>query len=599
MPRNISNNSLYFGDNLHVMRRLPAESVDLIYLDPPFNSNTTYNILFRGPSGDRSQAQIEAFDDTWHWGPASAEAYDDVMRSGSPIAELLKTVRAFLHENDMTAYLSMMAARLVELHRILKPTGSLYLHCDPVASHYLKILLDSIFQPANFRNEIIWKRTFAHGNVTTRFGNVTDTIFYYSKSRDFTWNQVFKQLTPAEIEEKYTSVDSDGRRWQSVTLRNPSVRPNLHYTYKASNGITYHPHPNGWSCNRERMRKYDRENRLHFPSNPKGALRLKMYADESKGERLQSLWDDIPPIGAQAQERLGYPTQKPMALLQRIILASSNVGDVILDPFCGCGTAVHAAEKLGRKWIGIDVTFPAIQIINDRLRYNIPSAKYEVVGIPTTVEDAKALADLDKFQFEFWAVSLVGGHSRYGRTTGDRGVDGQFFFKIDSKHDGTAIISVKGGKNINPSMVRDLRGALERENAEIAVLITMTKPSEQMKAEAASAGFFQSSQGRHPRIQIRTIEDLLSGKGIDCPLQYTTVTMAHRGKETLRYEQKRTAIDPKQLLNQRTMLLPISGGQAIDKKGQFVLSVETPQKKINNIDSDHSSRTRNKKSQRA
>jgi site-specific DNA-methyltransferase (adenine-specific) len=571
---------LYFGDNLYVLRKLRSESVDLIYLDPPFNSNATYNILFRGPTGDRSQAQIEAFDDTWHWGPVSAEAYDDVMRSSLPVADLLKTLRSFLRENDMTAYLAMMAVRLIELHRVLKPTGSLYLHCDPVASHYLKLLLDSIFQPVNFRNEIIWKRTFAHGNVTTRFGNVTDTIFYYSKGRDFTWHQLFKQLTISEIEEKYPHIDSDGRRWQSVTLRNPSVRPNLHYSYKAGNGITYTPHPNGWSCNKERMQQYDREHRLHFPANPSGALRLKMYADESKGERLQSLWDDIPPIGAQAQERLGYPTQKPLALLQRVILASSNEGDVVLDPFCGCGTAVHAAEKLGRNWIGIDITFPAIQIINDRLRYHLPGANYEIYGIPTTTEDARSLAEIDKFQFEFWAVSLVGGHSRYGRTTGDHGVDGQFFFKMDSKRDGTGLISVKGGKNLNPSMVRDLRGTLERERAEMAVLITMAKPSAQMYAEAASAGFFESSQGRHPRLQIRTVDELLKGQGIDCPLQYTTVTMAHRGKEVLRYEQKRTAIDPKQLLKQRTMLLPIRGGQAVDKRGQISLPIEATPKPI-------------------
>jgi DNA modification methylase len=471
----------------------------------------------------------------------------------------------------------MMAVRLIELHRILKPNGSLYLHCDPVASHYLKLLLDSIFHPMNFRNEIIWKRTFAHGNVTTRFGNVTDTIFYYSKGKDFTWNQPFKQLTPLEIESKYPNVDSDGRRWQSVTLRNPGVRPNLHYPFKASNGITYMPHPNGWSCNRERMQQYDREKRLHFPSKPSGALRLKMFADESNGERLQSLWDDIPPIGAQAQERLGYPTQKPLALLERIISASSNPGDVVLDPFCGCGTAVHAAEKLKRKWIGIDITFPAIQIINDRLHYHLPNAEYEIHGIPTTTEDAKALADVDKFQFEFWAVSLVGGHSRYGRSTGDHGVDGQFYFKMDSKRDGTGLISVKGGKNLNPGMVRDLRGALERENVEMAVLITMAEPTDQMHGEAASAGFFESSQGRHPRLQIRTIKELLNEQGIDCPLQYTTVTMAHRGKEVLRYEQKRTAIDPKQLLKQRTMLLPISGGQARDRRGQINLPIETPQ----------------------
>jgi DNA modification methylase len=568
---------LYFGDNLHVLRSLPSEFVDLIYLDPPFNSNATYNILFRGPTGRDAQAQIEAFDDTWHWGQAAAEAYDDVMRSGLPAAELLKMLRSFLRENDMTAYLAMMAVRLIELHRVLKPTGSLYLHCDPVASHYLKILLDGIFQPVNFRNEIVWKRTFAHGNVTSRFGNVTDSIFYYSKTKDFTWNQQFKQLSREEIESKYPNVDTDGRRWQSVTLRNPGVRPNLRYKFKAQNGITYTPHPNGWSCNRERMERYDREGRLHFPSSASGALRLKMYADESKGERLQSLWDDIPPIGAQAQERLGYPTQKPLALLSRIITSSSNEGNTVLDPFCGCGTAVHAAEKLNRNWIGIDITFPAIQIVNDRLRFHMPSAKYSIQGIPTTAEDARSLAEIDKFQFEFWAVSLVGGHSRYGRSTGDHGVDGQFFFKMDSKRDGTGLISVKGGRNLNPSMVRDLRGTLEREKAEMAVLIAMSKPTPQMYSEAASAGFFESSQGRHPRLQIRTVDELLKGQGIDCPLQYTTVTMAHRGREVLRYEQKRTAIDPKELLKQRTMLLPISGGQAADKRGQISLPVEMPQ----------------------
>jgi hypothetical protein len=266
--------------------------------------------------------------------------------------------------------------------------------------------------------------------------------------------------------------------------------------------------------------------------------------------------------------------------LERIISSSSNPGDIVLDPFCGCGTAVHAAEKLRRRWIGIDVTFPAVQIINDRLRYHLPSAKYEILGIPKSVEDAQSLANLDKFQFEFWAVSLVGGHSRYGRSTGDHGVDGQFHFKLDAKRDGTGIISVKGGKNLNPSMVRDLRGTLEREGVEVAVLLTMSEPSSQMKAEAASAGFFESSQGRHPRVQIRTIADLLGGRGIDCPLQYTTVTMAQRGKEVLRYEQKRTAIDPKQLLKQRAMLLPISGGQAADKRGQISLPIETPQKAI-------------------
>ena len=308
---------LFYGDNLDILREHVAdESVDLIYLDPPFNSNANYNVLFKAPSGAGSSAQIEAFEDTWHWNDTAERAFDDVMAGPrSDAAVMLRAMRAGLGENDMMAYLAMMAARLAELARVLKPNGSIYLHCDPVASHYLKIIMDSIFGAAGFRNEVIWKRTFAHGNVTRRFGDVTDTILYYTKGPDFTWNQQFKTLSPEQVEAKYRNKDADGRRWQSVTLRNPGVRPNLHFPFTAGNGVTYQPHPNGWSCNRVRLERYDREGRLHFPTTGGGALRLKMYADESEGERLQSLWDDIPPIAAQAAERLGYPTQKPLLLL--------------------------------------------------------------------------------------------------------------------------------------------------------------------------------------------------------------------------------------------------------------------------------------------
>jgi site-specific DNA-methyltransferase (adenine-specific) len=406
-------NRLYFGDNLAWLRNtkeFPDASVDLVYLDPPFNSNADYNVLFRETSGAVSQAQFHAFTDTWSWADA-AETYHAFIDNCPNVAvvELMEALQSFLKHSPMMAYLAMMAPRLVELHRALKETGSLYLHCDPTASHFLKLMLDGIFGATRFRNEIVWKRTFAHGNVGRNYGSISDKLFWYSKSERYTWNQPYKQLTEEEIEQKYPNVDPDGRRWQSVTLRNPGPRPNLYFPYTASNGVTYQPHPNGWSCNLELLQKYDREGRLHFPTKLGGALRLKMLADESLGERLQNIWLDVPPIGAQAQEHLGYPTQKPQALLERIINTSSSPGDVVLDPFCGCGTTIHAAQKLGRQWIGIDVTYLAINLIKRRLKDAFgEEIEFEEKGQPTDFESAKRLAELDKFQFQHWALSLIG-----------------------------------------------------------------------------------------------------------------------------------------------------------------------------------------------
>jgi adenine specific DNA methylase Mod len=554
-------NKLYFGDNLTVLRdHVKDESIDLVYLDPPFNSKASYNVLFKTGSGKSSEAQAEAFRDTWEWGSIAEAAYDDVMQSSGAPALVLSGFRKWLGENAMMAYLAMMAVRLIELKRILKPNGSIYLHCDPVASHYLKIMLDSIFKPTNFRNEIIWKRTFAHGNVTRRFGDVTDTILYFANGDQPIWNQVFKELSSSEIEKKYSKKNVDGRRWQSVTLRNPGVRPNLHYPYKASNGTTYQPHPNGWSCNLARMQLYDREGRLHFPSKAGGALRLKMYADESQGERLQSLWEDIPPIGAQAQERLGYPTQKPLALLERIIKASSNNGMTVLDPFCGCGTSVEAAEKLKRKWIGIDVTHYAITLIEERLkRANVETKEYQVIGRPTDLEGARDLARRDKHQFQWWAAWCLGAQSyREEKRGADRGVDGNIFFRNGPYGTGRIIISVKGGENIGVGMVRDLRGVIEREHAEMGVLITLVDPTGPMIAECAAAGFVSKSAhgNRLPRLQIVTITDMLEGKQPKFP----PIPVATRHEERRKKQDK----------TQFEFLLPIAGKATGREKGDFV-----------------------------
>jgi site-specific DNA-methyltransferase (adenine-specific) len=517
-------NTLYYGDNLDILRRyIDDESVDLIYLDPPFNSNADYNVLFAEKDGAQAHAQIKAFKDTWTWDLEAAAEYAEVLRSGHDrVAKCLKGIHDLLGGSDMMAYLSMMAIRLIELRRVLKATGSIYLHCDPTASHYLKVVMDAVFGPENFRNEITWKRTFSHGNVGRNYGSVCDIIFWYSKASDYTWNQIYTEFDEEYIESTFKYHDADGRRWQSVTLRNPGVRPNLHYPYTASNGVNYQPHPNGWSCDIARMKKYDAEDRLHYPAKPDGALRLKMYLDESKGIRAQNLWDDIPPIGAQAAERLGYPTQKPIALLERIVTASSNEGDLVLDPFCGCGTTIAAAQNLNRRWIGIDITHLAINLIKVRLADAFGPKiveTYKVIGEPEDLESARKLAADDKYQFQYWALGLVGARPMEEKKGADKGIDGRLYLTDSAGETKSIIISVKGG-HVTVSQVRDLRGVIEREDAAIGVLIAIEPPTKPMYAEAAEAGFFQTksvSQSKHPRLQILTIEELLGGKKIDMP----------------------------------------------------------------------------------
>lgn len=513
-------NQLYFGDNLPVLRNhLDDESVDLVYLDPPFNSQATYNVLFKERSGERSTAQIAAFEDTWEWGMESELAYHETVTQGGKLADLLQAFRAFLGQNNMMAYLVMMAPRLKELHRVLKPTGSMYLHCDPTASHYLKLLLDAVFGGQYFQSEIIWKRTSSHGNVSVGYGDVTDSIFFYSKGDKPTWNQQYVPYSKKHIETKFTYREPGGRLYTTENLRNPGVRPNLHYEYKG-----YKPHPNGWAISREKMEQYDREGRLYFPSDPNGRIRLKRYLDEQPGQKLQSLWDDIAPINSQAQERLGYPTQKPAALLERIINASSNEGDIVLDPFCGCGTAVEVAEKLHRRWIGIDITHLAITLIRHRLRtaFGTQLCPYEVWGEPKDLHSAQALAELDRYQFEWWALGLVDARPAQDKKKGaDRGVDGYIYFFDDGTNIAKkAVVQVKSG-HVTRSQIGDLNNARQRDKAEIAVFITLEEPSGPMLKEAASAGFYQPEYFPGmtvPRMQVLTIAELLAGKKVEVPM---------------------------------------------------------------------------------
>lgn len=510
-------NHLYYGDNLDVLRNSIAdESVDLIYLDPPFNSNASYNVLFKGPSGNESAAQIEAFDDTWHWNDSAEAAFGEVLRSGNgAAAEMLRAMRSFLGENDMMAYLAMMAVRLLELHRVLKPTGSLYLHCDPTASHYLKILLDAVFGARSYKNEIIWKRTTTHSDSKT-WSRVADTVYFYVKSpNDFIWNTPREPHSADYLTAKYRHDDGDDRgKYRLDNMTSPNPRPNMMYEWKG------HESPSkGWRYSVETMTRLDREGRIWYPIDKSGNRdtskrpQLKRYLSEMEGGAMGTVWTDIPPINSRAQERLGYPTQKPVALLERILSASSNPGDVVLDPFCGCGTTVHAAQMLGRQWIGIDVTHLAIGLIEKRLRDAFADVTFTTHGVPQDIAGARDLARRGRedknyyFEFEKWALSLIDAQpGNFSKKGADRGIDGNKYFGKTHR----AIVSVKAGDNIGVGMIRDLRGVIEREGAEVGIFLTLTEPKKTMIAEAAAAGLCEIEGFEPvPRIQIVTIEEAL------------------------------------------------------------------------------------------
>ncbi len=524
-------NTLYYGDNLDVLRQhIPDASVDLVYLDPPFNSNADYNVLFAEQDGTRAAAQIEAFKDTWRWDEAAAEAFHevttgDVAMEHPKVAEAMAAFRTLVPESDMLAYLSMMAPRLVELRRVLKDTGSLYLHCDPTASHYLKLVLDAVFGPENFNNEIIWDRTAAKALMTVRLPNNHDVLLFYRKTEQVKWNAdvMYVPYDESDLDEKtaekYASKDDDGRRYQLTSLINPNQnRPNLTYEFL---GVT-----RVWRWTKERMQAaYERGEVVQ--TNPGSVPRFKRFLDEQRGKPIDDIWSDIRPINARAAERLGYPTQKPEALLERIIKASSDEGDVVLDPFCGCGTAVVAAQKLGRRWIGIDVTHLAVNLIKTRLAgsFGLEAKKdYRVVGEPTTLKGADQLAKEDPFQFQAWALGLANARVASSAKKGaDKGIDGKLFFSDEERKSArtkSVIFSVKAGK-VGVAMVRDLVGTLDREaegGAVIGVLISMNDPTEPMRREAASAGFYDSPWGtNHPRVQLLTIADLLGGAKVDLP----------------------------------------------------------------------------------
>ena len=487
-------NVLYYGDNLDILRKyLDDESVDLIYIDPPFNSKQAYNIIFSETNGTSSQAQIRAFEDTWHWTEQTEQTYSDIIDTAPPkVVECARDFRSFLGETDMMAYLTMMIPRLIELHRVLKPTGCFYLHCDPTASHYLKIVLDQVFGIKNFRNEITWCYETG-GRAKKHFPKKHDTIFWYSKTSNynFFYDQVSLPRDPSTMHEPIFE-DKEGRKYQR------NIKEGKEYRYYLDNGVL----PNDW-------------------------------------------WTDVKALNPAAKERLGYPTQKPEALLERIIKASSNEGDVVLDAFCGSGTTIAVAERLKRKWIGIDITHLAIALIKYRLENAFDEdLKYTVIGEPVDVSSARALAMQDRYQFQWWALSLIKARPVAGKKKGaDKGVDGVIYFQdIDldkprKKITQKIVVQVKSGK-VSVKDIRELKTVVENQKAIIGVFITLNNPTKPMITEAVTAGYYERWTQRYPKIQIRTIKELLQGKGIEFPRTPINITFKKNKKvETIQETQ--------------------------------------------------------------
>jgi adenine specific DNA methylase Mod len=517
-------NKLYYGDNLDVLQRyVKDESVDLVYLDPPFNSRQDYNVLFAEKDGSQSSSQIHAFEDTWEWNIESSRALEQVIEQGGRVADALRAFEAYLHGSDMMAYLAMMAPRLVELRRVLKETGSIYLHCDPTASHYLKILMDAVFGPQFFRNEIIWKRTTAHSDGK-RAGRIHDVILFYAASGVFTWNKVYQPYDTDYVEKYYRYKDDNGDRWASGDCAAAGPGPARYF-----NGVLRDP-PAGshWRFSQEKIDEYVTSGRIYFTDN--GFPRFKRYLEDMKGVVLQDIWADkeVQPVVSWSDEGLGYQTQKPEALLDRILKASSNEGDLVLDPFCGCGTTVQVAQRLNRRWIGIDITHLAIGLIKKRLSDAFGpeiKATYDVIGEPTDYEGAAALAAEDKYQFQWWALGQVGARPADQKKGADRGIDGRLYFHDDDSGQSKQIIfSVKAG-GVSVPQVRDLIGVLTREKAEIGVFLSFDEPTRPMLREAAEAGLYKSTDGTtYPKLQILTIQQILDGKQPEYPLHRRDAT---------------------------------------------------------------------------
>ena len=538
-------NRLLYGDNLSIMEKMPGRWADLIYLDPPFQSAQNYNLIYKTLTGKPVPEQAEAFCDTWEMDAEKEQllkAMPALMRENGVEDYYVEFWRTWMNalrrtQPDLLAYLIYMVRRLIHMKVILKPTGSLYLHCDPTASHYIKVMLDGIFGHRNFRGELIWKRTSAHSG-SKRWGPVHDVLLYYTSSDTYTWNQTYQPLPKETVDAWYNNVDpKSGRRFNRADLTGAGTRTGS--SGEPWRGIDPTAKGRHWAIPRaeqvsdivagketqEALDALDAAGYVHWPKTKGGTPMFRRFLDESKGVPAVDVITDIFPARntASAKDRLGYPTQKPVELLKRIITASSNEGDVVFDPFCGCGTTIYAAEELGRKWVGCDIAILAVRLVQEQLgkRHQlVEGVHYEVGGIPNSVEAAADLWRHDHFQFEHWAVEKVGGFPT--KKTGDKGIDGRIYFEAGQKLK-LMVLSVKGG-GVRPTDIRDLIGVLSTEaEATLAGFITLQPPSPAMVKAAAALGTWEHRGVAYPKVQILTVKDILEdGKTLQMPTRIKT-----------------------------------------------------------------------------
>jgi len=542
-------NQLYYGDNLDVLRRkIPDASVDLCYIDPPFNSKRNYFQIYNNV-GAEDRAQAQAFVDTWEWGDEAAAGLSWItdiaqLQSGKlteQTVDLIRGLEKVLKRGSLLAYLVHMTLRIVEIHRVLKPTGSFYLHCDPTASHYLKLVLDAVFcgQGGDYMAEIIWRRTNAHNMKVRGWPRANDVILFYTKGPSFTFNPLFSGFSDAQL--KRYKVDDEGRLFTGQDLTFSAVNPERQFEWR---GTKPPPH-RSWGASFDQLEQWWEQGLILTKRD--GTPRLdgrKVFLDEKAGKPLDTNWIDIARVGNTADERLGYPTQKPEALLERIILASSNEGDTVLDAYCGCGTTVAVAQRLNRRWIGIDITYQSISLILKRLKDKYPDTWPQVEanilldGVPRDLESARALAnrkdDKTRKEFEKWAVlTYSANQARINEKKGaDAGIDGIAYFLIDKEKNGKAIFQVKSG-GANRATLATLNSDRQREGADFGLLITFDPPTKAMRDEIAAAGKYL-----HPllnrednRIQVITVEEILKGARMDLPMARSDVVKSAKAEE--------------------------------------------------------------------
>ncbi len=537
---------IYYGDNLDVLRKyIKDETVDLCYIDPPFNSKRTYNQIYNNV-GKEDKALERAFIDTWTWDDMAIAGLEQIKYTHSytfttQAVDLISGLEKVLGKGSLFAYLVSMTLRINEIHRVLKPTGSFYLHCDPTANHYIKLVLDSIFcvRGGDYLNEIVWKRKTGRGETnhkSNRFGICTDMIFFYSKSKDNLFNSQFNfdaEGYSDYVEKSFKHIDENGRYYQADNLASPSFRPNLIYEYKG-----YKPPAMGWAITQDKMEQWDQEGRLHFPKNKNGRIRRKRFLDELKGKPVQNLWDDIGMIASQADERLGYDTQKPEALLERIIQTSSNEGDLVLDAYCGCGTTLAVAEKLNRQWVGIDITYSSISLMLKRLEEQNPNIleKIQLNGVPKDFDSALALAnkkdDRTRKEFEKWMIQTYSKNRAIlnEKKGGDKGIDGIAYIPHNHNLENKRVLfSVKSSKTLTPAVIRELNGAIERDNAACGFLLTLY-PMPNLVKDCKQYGTYHNdfTGNDYPKIQVICVEDLFNGARLELPNVVAVVKKAQQ-----------------------------------------------------------------------